>query len=189
MAVRGQASFAFQVQPLHLGAGESHLTPRGLSVLRLPSGDVLFWTISCKRRWAACTREGNAMKIAATEMDGFQEILKRKEAELVRVLRTRDDIAIEKSADQMDEIQYASERDLAIRNLDRESSLLRQVRAALRRIHDGSFGTCIECEWVINPRRLAAVPWASRCVQCQEAADRDWQERTESFGETLVNAA
>src|ERR1017187_1277788 len=41
----------------------------------------------------------------------------------------------------MDEIQYASERDLAIRNVDRESSLLRDVKGALRRIHDGSFGT------------------------------------------------
>ena len=129
------------------------------------------------------------MKIVHKDMGGFQEILERKEAELVQVLRNRDGIAIEKSADQMDEIQYASERDLAIQNVDRESTLLRQVRAALRRIHDSSFGTCIECEWVINPKRLAAVPWASRCIQCQEIADRDWKERTESASETLVNAA
>ena len=115
------------------------------------------------------------MKIAPTGMGGFQEILERKEAELVQVLRKRDGIAIEKSADQMDEIQYASERDLAIRNVDRESNLLRQVKAALRRIHDGSFGTCIECEWAISPKRLAAVPWAPRCIQCQDAADRDGQ--------------
>jgi len=40
----------------------------------------------------------------------------------------------------MDEIQYATERDLPIRNVDRESSLLRDVRDALRRIHDGDFG-------------------------------------------------
>ena len=138
--------------------------------------------------------EGGGMKIVKktvipTEKCGFQEILERKEAELVRVLQKRDDIAIEKSADQMDEIQYASERDLAIRNADRESTLLRQVKATLRRIRDGSFGTCIECESAINPRRLAAVPWASRCIQCQDAADQDGQERTESFGETLVNAA
>jgi DnaK suppressor protein len=130
-----------------------------------------------------------AMDTAHTEISGLKEILVRKESELARVLRTRDDIAIEKSADQMDEIQYASERDLAIRNVDRESNLLRQVKAALRRIHDGSFGTCAECELAISPRRLAAVPWASRCIQCQEAADRDRQERTESLGETLVNAA
>jgi len=130
-----------------------------------------------------------AMKIAHTAMGGFQEILERRAVELVQVLRKRDGIAIEKSADQMDEIQYASERDLAMRNVDRESSLLRDVKAALRRIHDGSFGTCIECESAINPRRLAAVPWASRCIQCQEVADRHGQERAESASETLVNAA
>ena len=118
----------------------------------------------------------------------FQEILERKQAELVSVLRTRDGIAIEKSADPMDEIQYASERDLAIRNVDRDSVLLRQVKAALRRIHDGSFGTCLECEWAISPKRLAAVPWASRCIECQEAADRDGRERGDE-SETLVNAA
>ncbi len=129
------------------------------------------------------------MKMARTEMSVFQEILERRAAELVQVLRKRDGLAIEKSADQMDEIQYASERDLAMRNVDRESSLLRQVKAALRRIHDGSFGVCIECELAISPKRLAAVPWASRCIQCQDAADRDRQERTESVSETLVNAA
>ncbi|MGA2182652.1 MAG: TraR/DksA family transcriptional regulator [Bryobacteraceae bacterium] len=129
------------------------------------------------------------MKITPTGMGGFQETLERREAELVRVLRRRDDIAIEKSADQMDEIQYASERDLAIRNVDRESNLLRDVKAALRRIHDGSFGTCIECEWAISPKRLAAVPWTSRCIQCQQAVDRDRRERTESLSEPLLHAA
>jgi DnaK suppressor protein len=88
----------------------------------------------------------------------------------------------------MDEIQYASERDLAIRNVDRESALLRHVKAALRRIHDGSFGTCMDCESTISPKRLAAVPWAPLCIQCQEAADRGGQE-AEDVSETLVNAA
>jgi len=104
------------------------------------------------------------------------------------VLRSRDGIEIEKSADQMDEIQYASERDLAIRNVDRDFALLRQIKAALRRIHHGSFGTCIDCESPIGPKRLAAVPWAARCIRCQETADRDRQEGA-GLGEDLVNAA
>jgi DnaK suppressor protein len=129
------------------------------------------------------------MKPAPDESCGFQEALKRKEAELIRALRKQDGIAIEKSADQTDEIQYASERDLAIRNADRESILLRQVKAAMRRIHEGSFGTCGECESAISPRRLAAVPWAPRCIECQDAADRGRGEGTETAGETPVNAA
>lgn len=120
--------------------------------------------------------------------DVFHEILARKAAELGRVLRNRDSIAVEKSADQMDEIQYAAERDLAIRNVDRDSAMLRQVKAAVRRIHDGSFGTCIDCESAISVKRLAAVPWAARCIQCQEAADRDHEERGNET-ETLADAA
>jgi DnaK suppressor protein len=122
-------------------------------------------------------------------MGGIKEILEQKEAELVGILRKRDGIAIEKSADQMDEIQYASERDLAILNVDRESVLLRQVIAALRRIHEGSFGICLDCESAISPKRLAAVPWASRCIQCQEAANGNLRERTGSLREAFLEAA
>jgi DnaK suppressor protein len=129
------------------------------------------------------------MRMVDTEIGGFQEVLEQKRAELVQELRNCDGMVIEKSADQMDEIQYASERDLAIRNVDRESTLLRQVMGALGRILDGSFGTCIECDWAISPKRLAAVPWASRCIRCQEAADRDGQEITESVSDTVVIAA
>ena len=128
------------------------------------------------------------MKTATTEMGRFQEILERKAAELTRVLQRRDSIAIEKSADQMDEIQYASERDLAIRNVDRESVMLRHVKAALKRIHDGSFGTCTDCESPISPKRLMAVPWAPRCIQCQEDADSG-REATEPLGDAFVSAA
>ena len=120
------------------------------------------------------------MTTTQSEMRRLEEVLERKEAELTQVLRKRDGIAIEKSADQMDEIQYASERDLAIRNADRESGVLRQVRAALDRAHDASLGVCIDCEEPINPRRLAAVPWAARCIRCQEAADQEQSEGMES---------
>ena len=127
------------------------------------------------------------MNISSSE-HGVREILERKQAELMGGLRNRDGITIEKSADQMDEIQYATERDLAIRNVDRESTLLRQVKAAVRRIHAGSFGTCLDCEETISPKRLAAVPWATRCIKCQETADREGQE-PEDVSETLINAA
>jgi len=103
-------------------------------------------------------------------------------------LLRRDGIKIEKSADQMDEIQYATERDLAIQTVDRESGLLRQVRSALRRLHEGVFGNCLDCEEPISPRRLAAVPWALRCIQCQELAEHKGQEEDDA-GETAGDVA
>ena len=124
-----------------------------------------------------------------TELNKFREVLETKQAELVQVLRNRDGITIEKSPDALDEVQNAAERELAIRNLDRESQLLRNVRAALHRIEEGTFGICLHCEEDISPKRLHAVPWAPYCIQCQEIADRNQDEGNESFDDILVNAA
>ena len=111
-----------------------------------------------------------------TEMDRFRAVLTSRVAELERFTRNRDGITVERSADQLDEIQAASQRALAVCNLDREFNQLRDARAALRRIQEGSFGTCQECEEDIHPKRLAAVPWAAFCIQCQEAVDRNLEE-------------
>ncbi len=124
-----------------------------------------------------------------SEITKFKKILETKQAELERVVRNRDAIAIEKSADALDEVQHASERELAIRNLDRDSNLLRSVKLALRRIDDGSFGTCLHCEEEISPKRIAAVPWAANCIQCQELADRNKEDGNEAFDDELVSNA
>src|SRR5215472_686299 len=116
-----------------------------------------------------------------TELNKFKEALENKQAELAQVLRNRDGIAIEKSPDALDEVQNAAERELAIRNLDRELQLLRNVRAALARIDEGTYGICLHCEEDISPKRLHAVPWAPYCIQCQEIADRNQDEGNESF--------
>lgn len=128
------------------------------------------------------------MTITSNDVAKFQEILEAKEAELVEGPRRRTDIAIERSPDQMDEVQHAAEREVAIQNLDRESDMLRDVRAALGRIHDGTFGSCLHCESGIASKRLAAVPWASFCIQCQNAASGDEFEKTAPGG-VLEDAA
>jgi DnaK suppressor protein len=117
-----------------------------------------------------------------------KNVLETKQAELVRLVRNRDGIAIEKSPDSLDEVQHATERELAIRSLDRDSSLLRGVRGALRRIEDGSFGVCLHCEEDISAKRLAAVPWTPFCIQCQELADSQGEGAYE-FAELLSNVA
>ena len=110
--------------------------------------------------------------MSRSEVERYRTMLEAKGTELSFGLRSREDIVIEKAADTLDQVQFASERELAIRNLDRESKLLRSIRNALARIEDGSYGVCLHCETAINPKRLAAVPWAAYCIRCQAAADR-----------------
>ena len=112
-----------------------------------------------------------AQRLSANELNRFQVLLEARIAELERATRERDGIAVEPSPDQVDEVQRASERALAISNVDRGSKQLRSARAALRRIHEGTFGVCEQCEEAIHPKRLVAIPWVSLCIECQEEAD------------------
>jgi DnaK suppressor protein len=129
--------------------------------------------------------------MSQTELNKYKAMLEAKRADLSAGLRNREDIAIEKTPDAIDEVQLAGERELAIRNLDRESSLLRQVKGAFARLADGSYGICMHCEEDIKPKRLDAVPWTKYCIKCQEAADRhEFESETgDTIDEMLANAA
>ncbi len=107
-----------------------------------------------------------------TDLEKFKNVLETKKSELSGSLRNRDEIVIEKAPDALDEVQLAGERELAIRNLDRDSNMLRQIRRALGRIADDSYGVCLHCDEDISPKRIAAVPWAAYCIKCQEQVDR-----------------
>ena len=98
--------------------------------------------------------------LTKTELNAFRRFLQNRQIELGSGNRDRDALAIEMSADALDRIQQASDRDYAISNLERNSNRLHDVRTALRRIDAGTFGICVGCGENINPKRLAAVPWA-----------------------------
>jgi DnaK suppressor protein len=106
-----------------------------------------------------------------TERKKFRGILETKQTALSDTLCSREEIAIEKAPDTLDAIQLAGEREVAIRNLDRDSNMLRQIGQSLARIADGSYGICQRCEDEISAKRLQALPWAVYCISCQEKVD------------------
>jgi DnaK suppressor protein len=54
---------------------------------------------------------------------------------------------------------------------DQMQSELAAVQAALRRIDEGSYGQCEDCDRDIGRERLLAQPSAGRCLACQERAE------------------
>ena len=92
------------------------------------------------------------------ELNAFRSVLESREANLRNGSRRREALSVETSPDELDRIQR--DRDLAIDNLERDFRQLAEVRSALRRVSAGTFGFCVGCEEKINPKRLAAVPWA-----------------------------
>ena len=51
---------------------------------------------------------------------------------------------------------------------DRDAAELREIRTALTRMDDGSYGVCADCGTDIPLARLQAQPAALRCIACQE---------------------
>ena len=49
--------------------------------------------------------------------------------------------------------------------------VLAAIDAALKRIDDGTYGTCITCGDQIRYERLEASPWASLCIDCKRRAE------------------
>ena len=107
------------------------------------------------------------------ELSRFKKVLETElTAATRRILRRRQSLAIEQSAEMFEQMGYARERELAVLEVSRHSGLASEIQQALRRIDDGTFGICQCCERQISPIRLAAVPWTSLCIRCQETADR-----------------
>jgi DnaK suppressor protein len=124
-----------------------------------------------------------------SEINRFKAMLATKQTELAPQLRKRDGIAIQKTPDALDEIQLASERELITRSLERGSKLLRDVRAALTRIQEGTYGTCLNCEEEIGLKRLHAVPWTPLCIACQEQDDHSRGQASNQPGWLSLRAA
>src|SRR5260370_27802480 len=107
-----------------------------------------------------------------TDLASFREVLRTKQAELSGKSRGLESIAIERSADEIEEAQYKSARELAIASLNRDSPIRRNVDLALIRINDHSFGACVHCGNEISRRRLEAVAWTPVCIRLPEAGAR-----------------
>ena len=67
--------------------------------------------------------------------------------------------------------------------------LLREISDALRRVANGQYGICLECEEPISTKRLTALPWAALCLSCQEAADREPREPTMAIRSSAIAEA
>ena len=54
---------------------------------------------------------------------------------------------------------------------DRKHWCAEEALEALRRLDDGTYGTCTKCGLAISERRLRARPEATRCLDCQSVRD------------------
>ena len=107
------------------------------------------------------------------DLNKYRTLLMVKRNEIAGKGTRREELWIVQSNEQIETVQLASQREFSARTMEREAKILMQIGTALKRIEDGEFGICLECEEPISLKRLAAVPWAAYCLHCQEMHDAE----------------
>lgn len=107
-----------------------------------------------------------------TKYETYRKILEKKADEVARSMSAQKAAQVisrqEHPHDEGDLSQQSHEEWIFLNRNTLDMKLLREVQDALRRIAQGTYGVCFECEEPISVKRLDAVPWAKFCVSCQE---------------------
>ena len=61
----------------------------------------------------------------------------------------------------------SQEREKAFLFASRENQYFERLELALKRIDEGTYGICVQCQKLIDRERLEAVPIATMCVDCK----------------------
>lgn len=81
------------------------------------------------------------------------------------------------SADDGEVSDVDIQEDIEITLVQLQRETLTRIRAALQRLEQGLYGRCTECGEDIPAARLRAVPFAVRCVDCEDARETDARKR------------
>jgi RNA polymerase-binding protein DksA len=123
-------------------------------------------------------------KMNKKEKEYFKKlILKQKEQILEEIKRISDDTLRKSQKDASGDISgYTFHMaDVATDTYDREFSLgiatnehkiIYELNEALKKLEEGTYGICEECNNPIPKTRLKAIPYARLCIKCQQAKER-----------------
>jgi DnaK suppressor protein len=76
------------------------------------------------------------------------------------------------SADEVDGLQANESREVGLATRELLMARVKRLSAALDRMSEGAYGTCVECGDAISAGRLRATPEAQTCVRCQDGIER-----------------
>lgn len=92
-----------------------------------------------------------------------------------------------KEGDEAEQMAFDYNKQFDLRIKSREVIYIKKVKEALRRIDEGTFGICEECDGAISEQRLIARPTAHLCIGCKEEQERYEKLSYEEKGSTLLN--
>lgn len=105
------------------------------------------------------------------KLDYFQTLFLQKRDQIIQ--SSTPEAVVPDGGDETDKIQSAIINGLSEAIILRDKNTLKKLNQALKRIEDGTFGTCEDCEEAIGEARLHAIPDANLCIHCMEKQERE----------------
>lgn len=99
------------------------------------------------------------------------ELLKESREEISKYIKGESRQIVETAMDEGDASVIDLNEDLNLRKLSLHQATLVKVDEALRKLADGTYGTCEDCDAPISAERLKVMPFAICCRDCQEARE------------------
>jgi RNA polymerase-binding transcription factor len=114
--------------------------------------------------------------------DHFKQLLLAKEHELSarvgRAIAGAREVGDDSPHDVGDESVTDELKEQQLTEAEADQTVLTQVREALKRINDGTFGKCVVDGGPIEDARLEAVPWTPYCLKHQQLREETGSTRT-----------
>ena len=101
-------------------------------------------------------------------MDRRQEVMKEIDALLGNRMSDEYQRRVDSAPDVGDQALLDTERVRDISLLEMRNKMRQQIDEALAKLEEGTYGRCADCKVEISEKRLRTVPFARRCVACQE---------------------
>jgi DnaK suppressor protein len=98
----------------------------------------------------------------------YREVLLAKKAELLAEVGSQFRRTEQERVAEEDQVPAAHDEFISLQIERLSYCTLKEIDAALDRLATGGYGVCVDCGAAISSRRLAAIPWAMYCVQCQQ---------------------
>ena len=126
----------------------------------------------------AASKQNQLDQLKAQLKTQYQEVLNEVREELENSGDLHPiDLLNHEPADSGDESMANALADINLSTLDHHIRDMQDIEAALKRLEENTFGTCIDCGDDIAFERLHAYPTAKRCIACQEK--RESRDATE----------
>jgi len=121
-----------------------------------------------KPQQKAKTSQDRLLELRKSLLKKKEDILKEVKEEISKYVSGENKQLVDTALDDGDWAVVDISEDISLQRLSAHRKLMYAIDEAIRKIAEGTYGTCEDCGEEISEKRLLVLPTATLCIDCQE---------------------